>query len=111
VPKVKTNFKTRKPIYVRQWRKFRNLTLDQLSARLEITSGALSQLERGEVNYTRATLEALADALRCEPGDLLIRNPLDPESPWTIWDKLKPATRRQALAILRTLADEDAQAA
>jgi transcriptional regulator with XRE-family HTH domain len=75
---------------------------------LEITPGALSQLERGETNYTRATLEALADALRCEPGDLLIRNPLDPESPWTIWEKLKAPQRRQAIAILKTLAGEDA---
>lgn len=40
-----------------------------------MTSGAISQLENGIINYTQPTLEAIAYALNCEPGDLLSRDP------------------------------------
>lgn len=61
--------------FVREWRKFRRLTQEQLAERIEQTSGAISQLENGLVNYTQPTLEAIAHALNCEPGDLLSRDP------------------------------------
>ena len=40
-----------------------------------VTHGAMSQLERGFIKYTQPMLEALAEALRCTPGDLLTRAP------------------------------------
>ncbi len=35
-----------------------------------------------------------------------MRNPLDPEAPWSIWERLKPEQRKQAIRVLRALADE-----
>lgn len=101
--KVKPNFKTRRKTFIRQWRKHRGLTLDRLSDRIGVTSGALSQLERGDVSYTQSMLEALAEALACEPADLLMRDPTDPEGIWSIWDQLEPAQRRQAIEVLHAL--------
>jgi transcriptional regulator with XRE-family HTH domain len=40
-----------------------------------ITHGAISQIERGLITYTQPMLEALAEALQCEPEDLLRRDP------------------------------------
>lgn len=40
-----------------------------------MTAGALSQLERGEVNYTQPMLEALADSLQTTPGALVSWTP------------------------------------
>lgn len=52
-----------------------------------MTHGALSQLERGLVNYTQPMLESLAFALQCEPADLIMR---DPESDtWSIFDSVR----------------------
>lgn len=61
--------------FIHAWRKYRRLTQEQLAERIDMTSGAISQLENGIINYTQPTLEAIADALGCQPGDLLSRMP------------------------------------
>lgn len=62
--KVKSNLKTKRPTFIRAWRQHRQLTLERLAERIDVTAGALSQLERGDVSYTQPMLEALADAMR-----------------------------------------------
>jgi transcriptional regulator with XRE-family HTH domain len=62
--------------YIKEWRKYRTLTQEQLAERIGKTHGAISQLERGKIDYTQGMIEALAEALSCEPGDLLSRNPI-----------------------------------
>jgi transcriptional regulator with XRE-family HTH domain len=61
--------------FIREWRKYRGLTQERLAERIGLTGGAISQLETGQTHYTQSTLEALAEALNCEPGDLLSRDP------------------------------------
>lgn len=61
--------------FIREWRLYRGLTQPQLAERIGKTHGAISQLETNKTAYTQDTLEALAFALRCEPGDLLSRDP------------------------------------
>lgn len=61
--------------FIREWRKHRKLTQEALAERANLTPGAISQLENGLINYTQPTLEALALALWCSPGDLLSRDP------------------------------------
>ena len=106
--KVKSNLKTRRQTYFKEWRKHRNLTLERLAERINVTIGALSQLENGTTNYTQPMLEALADALYCQPADLIMRPPsvdaelkLAPEVA-LLWDQIPVADRDQALRILRT---------
>jgi DNA-binding Xre family transcriptional regulator len=89
--------------FIRGWRKHRHLTLEQLAERIGVTHGALSQLERGLTNYTQPMLEALAGALMCEPADLIMRDPSDPDGIWSIWDQAKPGERRQIVAVAKTL--------
>jgi transcriptional regulator with XRE-family HTH domain len=68
--------------FVHEWRKYRDLTQEELAERVGLTSGAISQLENGIIAYKQPTLEALAEALGCEPGDILSVNPLaDPSRP------------------------------
>ena len=47
--------------------------------------------------------ERLAEALNCEPVDLLGRNPLDPEAPWSLSKSLSPQERRQAVEVIKAL--------
>jgi transcriptional regulator with XRE-family HTH domain len=61
--------------FIKDWRLYRGLTQERLAERLGMTHGAVSQLERGLVGYSQDSLEALADALQCEPADLLWRHP------------------------------------
>ncbi|MES2001054.1 MAG: helix-turn-helix transcriptional regulator [Pseudomonadota bacterium] len=50
----------------------RRMTLTKLSAKVGITLANLSILKTGKAKGIRfATLEAICDALACQPGDLL----------------------------------------
>lgn len=102
--KVKTNFKTKRHTYIRQWRKFRKLTLEKLAERIDVTAGALSQLERGETGYTQPMLEALAEELRCDPADLITRDPAHDASILLLWSKIPEMGRARALSVLKALA-------
>lgn len=93
----------RVPLKLRQWRKYRGLNQEQLAERAGISQGMVSQLENNKTDYTGQLLNVLAYALQCEPGDLVMRDPTDPEAPWSIWDTLKPGEKRQAVEILQAL--------
>jgi len=67
-----------------------------------MTHQNLGKIERGLVPYNQVLLELLADALRCEPADLIMRTP-EQDSIWSIRDKLSEVERRQWVAIGETL--------
>lgn len=90
--------------FIREWRKYRRLTQEQLAERIDQTSGAISQLENGLINYTQPTLEALAVALSCEPGDLLSRDPAIDDAVYELQKILRMASgpdQEKALRVLR----------
>jgi transcriptional regulator with XRE-family HTH domain len=89
--------------FIREWRQFRNLTLEQLADRLDMTASHLSMLERGQRGYAQDTLEAVAEALQTDAASLLVRNPADPEAIWSVWEQAKPGERRQIVEIAKTL--------
>lgn len=97
--------------FIREWREYRQLTQERLAARLDMSSASLSRIEAGKQPYTQDVLESIAEALTCEPADLLVRNPLDPAAPWSIWENLKPSQRKQAIRLLMALGDEGSEAA
>ena len=100
--KVVTRFKERRRHFIKEWRKHRGLTQEQLAERIGWSPGAVSQLETGRASYTQPILEAIAEELRCSPGDLLMRDPTDHEAVWSIWDNLDQPAKNQAIRVLRT---------
>lgn len=104
---VTTNFKTPKPRYFfREWRKHRGYTQEELAEIVGVTPSSISQLETGKQGFSDTTLLALANALACNPGDLLMRNPLDADAPWSLWDQVKkssPSKRREIVAVVETM--------
>lgn len=89
--------------FIREWRKHRSLTQEQLAERIGISRPQLSKIEKGARKYDQAFLEAAAAELRIEPADLLVRDPSDPDGLWSIYDKLTPVERHQAVEIIKTL--------
>ncbi len=65
----------RRPTFIRAWRKYRGHTLETLAEQIGMIHASLSRIERGEQPYTQDSLELLADALKCEPADLLALDP------------------------------------
>ena len=93
----------RRALFLRQWRKHRNLTQATLAERSGVSQGLISQLENNTTDYSGETLAALAFALNCDEADLIMRDPTDSEAPWSIWETLKPVEKRQAVEILKGL--------
>lgn len=104
--------------FIRHWREHRDdLTQEDLAERVAgvlrkgFTAATLSRIENSKSPYSQRQLDALALILDCTPADLIMRNPLDPEAPWSIWERLKPEQRKQAIRVLKALADEGSEAA
>jgi transcriptional regulator with XRE-family HTH domain len=89
--------------FIKEWRKHRGLTQEQLAERIGITKSYVSKIESGKKRYDQPFLEAAAVVLQCEPADLLVRDPGDPDGIWSIWDQLKPVERGQVVEIAKTL--------
>ena len=89
--------------FIREWRKFRGLTLEQLADRLNMTPGYLSMLERGQRGYTQDTLENVASAMNTDPASLIMRNPQDTDAIWTLWDRASVAEKRQIVEVAKAL--------
>lgn len=88
--------------FIKEWRKFRGLNQEQLADRLGISRPQVSKWEKHTRQPDLTELEALAEILRCEPADLLMRDPTDPEGIWSVWDTLAPTERSQVVAIAKT---------
>lgn len=102
--RVKSRLKNqeRRRHFIKEWRKHRELTQDQLADRIGVAVSTISQLESYKQGYSQATLEALAEALRCEPADLLMRNPQSEDALWSIWEDLDQPSRNQVTEIAKT---------
>jgi DNA-binding XRE family transcriptional regulator len=94
---------TKKPHYLREWRKFRSKTLVQAAEYLHMSHGSLSKIERGQVPYNQKLLEKLAELYMCEPADLIIRDPSEPIDIWSIWDQAKPGDKRKIVSVAKTI--------
>jgi putative transcriptional regulator len=56
----------------------RKMTLTELSRRVDITLANLSNLKTGKAKAIRfSTLDAICEALDCQPGDILEHSPYD----------------------------------
>jgi transcriptional regulator with XRE-family HTH domain len=99
---------TSRRIFIREWRKHRGFTQEQLAKASGLSQSNLSRLERGDQEYTQGNLEALAAALECQPVDLIWRAPDSSGSAETeiqaAFRRMSAEDKRQALEIFRVIA-------
>lgn len=107
-PMVKTRFKGERgrPNFIRKWRKFRGYTLEKVAEMTEKSVSTISQIETFKQPYTQETLELIAEALQCEPADLLMRDPTDTAAIWSLWERAKPRERKQIINIVESLLED-----
>jgi transcriptional regulator with XRE-family HTH domain len=91
--------------YLREWRKHRGLSQERLAERFGTTKSRISELETGKERYNQDVLEMLADALDCEPGDLLMRNPLEPDPTGGLFDALRRVPEKDMPRVTRAVLD------
>lgn len=92
-----------RPTFIRKWRKHRGLTLERLGDSIGMSHASLSRIETGDQPYSQAVLEAVADRLSTDVASLLMRDPLEPDAIWSLWERAKPGERRMILDIARTI--------
>ena len=95
-----------RPHHIKAWRIFRGLDQETAAERIGISRTQLSKIENMKSPYTQGFLQAAASAYQCTEADLIMRNPLDPDAPWSLVDQLQKApeaTRQQIRAVVETL--------
>ena len=80
------------------------MTQARLGERIGKSKSNISEFENGVTRYNQDLLEALADVLMCEPADLIMRDPTQPDAIWSIWERIPETKRDDARRILETLA-------
>lgn len=101
-PRLKTVFRSRQ--FFRQWRKYRDMTLEQAAEIAGMTAGNLSAMERGTQGYTPEGLEGLSRAYKTSPGWLLEVNPLEEGDGFlTLYGRANASERQMIAEIAKTV--------
>jgi transcriptional regulator with XRE-family HTH domain len=106
MPPVKKPPHSRGATYMRQWRKFKKLTQEQAAERCDVDRTTLGRIEKGELPYNQDFLEKLALAYGVDVIDILTVDPLVPDPPRLVYDRLRKASKekqQQAMLILDAL--------
>ena len=67
------------PSFLRKWRKFRDLSQEELAERAGVKHSTVSRLENGVSAWVQDTMEGLAEVLDCSVQELLFMDPEKPE--------------------------------
>lgn len=87
--------------FIKEWRTYRGLNQTKLAELCDTTQATISRWECGRTPYDQPMLEAIADALRCEPGDLIMRDPSKEDHMWSIWEQIPPEARPVVVSMMR----------
>jgi transcriptional regulator with XRE-family HTH domain len=79
------------------------MTQEQLAALVEMSVGAISQIEHGKQGYSRESLESIARALNVKPGWLLSRDPNDPADVWSLAEEIRAMSAEKQEQIRRVM--------
>lgn len=88
------------PHFLREWRDHREMTLEAVGEAVGISHAQLGRIERRLQKYNQELLEALADLYKTTPASLIMRNPLDPNAMWSLWDQAQEAERKDTAKYL-----------
>lgn len=88
--------------YLRAWRKFRHMTLDEVAAAIGSTKATVQQLEVGRMTLSHKWLLKIAPVLGTTPGMLLDHDPNDlPTSVLETWAAIPSEDQPRALEVLK----------
>ena len=89
------------PHYLREWRKFRNLTQQELADELGTSKSVISDMERGALQLSPKWLRRIAPVLKTQPGHILDHDPESLDSDIIdIWSRIDLTDRAQAARVL-----------
>jgi transcriptional regulator with XRE-family HTH domain len=91
------------PHYLKEWRKFRGMTQQELADRLDTSKSVISDMERGELQLSPKWLRRIAPVLQTQPGHILDHDPATIDNDIIdIWAHIEVRDREQAIRVLRS---------
>lgn len=91
------------PHYLKEWRKFRGMTQQELADALETSKSVISDMERGELQLSPKWLRRIAPILKTQPGHILDHDPAEIDNDIIdIWSHIDQRDRDQAIRVLRS---------
>jgi transcriptional regulator with XRE-family HTH domain len=103
---VKKPVHKRAPTFLRQWRKHKGLTQEEVAEQLSVDTTTVGRIEKGELPYNQDYLERIAIIFGVDVTDLLAVNPLQLDPPKVVYDRLRHApaeVQNRAIAIIEAL--------
>ena len=88
---------------MRQWREYRDRSLEQVAEAIGSTHATLSRIERGLIPYSQDLLEKVAEYLATDAASLIMRDPSNDEAIWTIWEHAEQGERQMIVDIAQTV--------
>jgi transcriptional regulator with XRE-family HTH domain len=99
----KWDVEERPPHYLREWRKFRHLTQQQLADAVGTSKTVVSEMERGNLQLSPKWLRKFAPVLRTQPGYIIDHDPEELDNDIIdIWSRIDLQDREQAARVLRS---------
>jgi transcriptional regulator with XRE-family HTH domain len=93
----------RPPHFLREWRKFRHMTQQELADAVGTSKTVVSEMERGNLQLSPKWLRKFAPVLRTQPGHILDHDPEELDSDIIdIWARIDERDKEQALRVLRS---------
>lgn len=89
--------------FLKEWRSSAKLTQGQVAEQIGYERSYYSRIENGKRGYDQEILERLAKLYRCEPAELIARNPAKAELLWDIVRRLKADDVLRLTEIAKTL--------
>jgi len=108
MPPVKKPQRQRLRHFIKEWRDYRDLTQEQVADRIGVSATTFGRIEGNKIPYNQDFLELAADALRCEPWDLLHVDPNKEGDVVDLMRHLDERQRQEATEYLRYLAQKKA---
>jgi len=87
--------------FFKEWREYRKLSQERLADRLGTTGATVSRMENYQSQYNAGYLQALADALDCEPADLF--HPPDRPSVDKLLEQSSPEMQKRVYDLVEQL--------
>jgi transcriptional regulator with XRE-family HTH domain len=94
----------RPPHFLREWRKFRNMTQQELADAVGTSKTVVSEMERGNLQLSPKWLRRFAPVLKTQPGHILDHDPADLDNDIIdIWSRIPDRDKDQARRVLEAL--------
>jgi transcriptional regulator with XRE-family HTH domain len=93
----------RPPHFLREWRKFRKMTQQELADKLDTSKSVISDMERGNLQLSPKWARRIAPILETQPGYLLDHDPEELNTDIIdIWAHIPDRDKEQAARVLRS---------